>query len=325
MGHSSPRTQPLASLLLAIVVAGGLAGGGTPVLAAQAAFDAQAMQAELERSGLSPADQLQRMRGQADAFYAKGDYANAARALQWEVQGAERAGKPPAEDRLLLLKDCYAHLNDGNALAWSLEKLVTWYPKKTYWGELLDRTQDRPDFGQPLALDVNRLRFLTGTLHGPAGYVNLASQAQQAGYPAEALRVLDRGFADGVLGTGPDAAHQRELRAQIAGQAAQQASLLAQPAAERDALASKDGEDLVRLGFAYVTQGQPEKGLALMEQGLRKPLLDKRPQYARLRLGIAALQAGQRAKALSAFANVGGRHGAADLARLWGLYTRNLG
>src|SRR4051812_34042931 len=80
----------------------------------------------------------------ADTLYRKGDFTNAARELQWEVQGAERAGKAPGEGRLLLLKDCYAHLNDSNALAWSLEKLVTWYPKRAYWGELLDRTQDRP-------------------------------------------------------------------------------------------------------------------------------------------------------------------------------------
>ena len=300
-----PRLLPLAAMVFVTLAgAAGEPAGRTP---ASAPADA--------RSG-------DRTRV-ADTFYRKGDFAKAARELQWEVQGAERAGKAPGEDRLLLLKDCYAHLNDGNALAWSLEKLVTWYPKRAYWGELLDRTQDRPDFGQPLALDVNRLRFLTGSLHGAADYVTLATQARQAGFPAEALRVLDRGLAERILGTGPEAAQHRELRRQLATEAAQQAALLAQPAAERAALQSKDGDELVRLGFAFVTQGQAPKGLALIEQGLQRPMLDKRPQYARLHLGIACVQAGQRAQAIAVFANVGGRHGAADLARLWGIHVRN--
>src|SRR5213076_2487839 len=93
-----------------------------------------------------------------------GDFANAARELQWEIQAAERSGRAPGEDRLLLLQNCYAKLNDANAYAWVLEKLVTWYPKKEYWSDLLDRTLKRPDFGQPLALDVNRLRVASGAM-----------------------------------------------------------------------------------------------------------------------------------------------------------------
>jgi hypothetical protein len=326
-------------------------------IAAPAPFDERAAEAALERGNLAPAAQLPLLRSLAEsalqrkdperaiawaqrymraggaeadvrpllvqAYYGKGDYANAARELQFELQAAERAGRAPGEDRLLLLKDCYAHLNDANALAWSLEKLATWYPRREYWSELLDRLQARPDFGQPLAMDVNRLRFLTGALAGAPAYLTLATQLQQAEYPAEALRVLDRGFATGVLGTGPDAARQRDLRKQVAEQAAQQQKLLAQPGAERAALASPDGNALLRLGHQYVTQGQPAKGLPLMERGVRKPVADQRPQYARLHLGISYLMAGQRAKAMEVFANVGGRHGAADLARVWGVYARN--
>ncbi|MFL6662151.1 MAG: hypothetical protein ACJ8G7_08215, partial [Rhizobacter sp.] len=90
----------------------------------------------------------------AQAYFRKGDYENAARELQWQVQAAERAGRAPGEDLLLLLQKCYLQLNDGNATAWVLEKLVTYYPTQTYWADLLDRSQKRPDFGAPLALDV---------------------------------------------------------------------------------------------------------------------------------------------------------------------------
>ena len=60
-----------------------------------------------------------------------------------------------------------------------------------------------------------------------------------------------------------------------------------------------------------------------MEQGIRKGGLANRPQDAKLRLGIAYLMAGQKAKAIEAFNTVGGRHGAADLGRIWAIYARN--
>jgi TolA-binding protein len=259
----------------------------------------------------------------AQAYYQTGDYANAARELQWEIQAADRAGRPPGEDRLLLLQSCYARLNDANAYAWGLEKLVTYYPKREYWADLLDRTQKRPDFGERLALDVNRLRLLTGTLGGAAEYLAMAAQAQQAGFPAEAKRVLDQGFAKGVLGAGPEAQRHRQLQRQIAEEAQAQQRRIDQPELELAAAQAKDGIELFNLGFAHATMGSYARGVPLMEQGIRKGGLASRPQDAKLRLGQAYLMAGQKAKAIETFNTVGGRHGAADLARIWAIYARN--
>jgi tetratricopeptide (TPR) repeat protein len=262
----------------------------------------------------------------AEAYFRSGDYANAARELQWEMLAAERAGKPPGEDRLRLLQTCYTHLNDGNAVAWSLEKLVTYYPKREYWAELLDRTQVRPDFGEALAMDVNRLRLHTGVLPGAVGYLRLASQAQQAGFPAEAKAVLEQGIARGVLGTGPDAASHRQLFQKATQQAIQQQRYLAQPEPEAAAERSREGLELVELGYAHVTHGNFDKGLELMERGLRKGgTFSGKPQYARLHLGIAYFLAGQKEKAIGVFKAVGGKHGAADMGRIWAIHVRNSG
>jgi tetratricopeptide (TPR) repeat protein len=261
----------------------------------------------------------------AQAYFHKGDYENAAREFQWQVQAAERAGRAPGEDLLLMLQKCYAQLNDANATAWGLEKLVTYYPTPAYWADLLDRTQKRPDFGAPLALDVNRLRLLTGALPGAAGYLQLATQAADAGFPAEAARVMDRGFEKGVLGSGPDAARQRQWREQLRQQASAQRQRIVQPDVLAAAERASDGIELVNLGFANVTQGRHDVGLAQMEQGIRKGGgLANRPQYARLHLAIAYLMAGQTTRAIEALKGVGGRHGAADLARIWGLYAAHL-
>jgi Flp pilus assembly protein TadD len=62
--------------------------------------------------------------------------------------------------------------------------------------------------------------------------------------------------------------------------------------------------------------GQAAKGLAMIEQGIAKGGL-KRPDDAKLRLGMAQLRAGNKARALQTLRGVGGKDGTADIARLW--------
>jgi len=64
-----------------------------------------------------------------------------------------------------------------------------------------------------------------------------------------------------------------------------------------------------------------EKGLALIEQGIKKGGL-KRPEDAKLRLGEAQLYAGQKAKGVQTLKTVQGSDGTADIARLWILNAR---
>ena len=256
---------------------------------------------------------------QAQSHFQLGDYANAARELQLVVQAEERSGQTPPEAQLVLLQKSYQMLGDNNAIVWAQEKLVSYYPSKSHWAELLDRVQRRPDFGDRLALDVLRLRFLTGTLRGADDYAQMATLSLQAALPAEAKRVVEQGFANGVL----DAARHEKLREQVQRQAAELQQTLSRPDAEAAATAARDGIWLVNLGFANVMQGDYAKGLALMEQGMRKGGLAERPQDSKLRLGVAYLLAGQRARAIETFRNVGGTHGAADLGRIWAIYARN--
>ena len=82
--------------------------------------------------------------------------------------------------------------------------------------------------------------------------------------------------------------------------------------------AAKDGNGLVKWGYAYVTLGQPDKGVELIEKGIAKGGL-KRPEDAKLRLAQAQLAAGKKAKAQQTFHSVQGDDGAADIARLHGI------
>jgi tetratricopeptide (TPR) repeat protein len=143
--------------------------------------------------------------------------------------------------------------------------------------------------------------------------------ALEAGFPAEAKKIADQGFAAGALGSGSEADRQRKLRDTAAKQVAEDEKALTQ--STRDAAAAKDGVALVNVGFALVNAGQFDKGIALMEQGIQKGGL-KRPDDARLHLGIAYLLAGRKANAVAAFKAVQGADGSADLARLWAIHAQ---
>jgi tetratricopeptide (TPR) repeat protein len=131
---------------------------------------------------------------------------------------------------------------------------------------------------------------------------------------SETKKVLDEGFAAGALGKGPEAERHKRLLA-LAEQRAKEAPE-ALKAAEAEAAAAKDGSALVRVGLALSAMGQHDKAIALIEQGIAKGGL-KRPDDAKLHLGIALLRAGQKGRAAQVLKTVGGTDGTADLARLW--------
>ena len=253
------------------------------------------------------------------SYYLGGDCNGVSRSLQGVLQADESAGRAPPEEQLQMLAGCYQRTKDNNGYSLALEKLVTYYPKKDYWVDLLSRVQRKSNFSDRLALDVYRLKLATGLMSGPGDYMEAAQMALGDDYTAEAKKIVDQGFASKVLGTGGDVERQKRLADLAAKRFAEGRNNLAKDVA--DASAERDGNNLVTLGYNAVGYGQTAKGIALMEQGIRKGAL-RRPNDAKLHLGIAYLQAGQKAKAVQIFKTVGGTDGAADLARLWSLMAR---
>jgi tetratricopeptide (TPR) repeat protein len=249
------------------------------------------------------------------SLYLAGDLAAAGREALADVQAAERAGQTPPEDKLQLLANI-AGRNGGDKAAYyaALERLVTHYPKREYWADLLRRIESKPGFSSRLSLEVYRLRAATKTLDSAADYMEYGQLALQQRQAAEAKKVLDEGFANGKLGKGDDAERQKRLLALATQRAASAAEDLA--AAEVEAKDDKSGDPLVRIGLAYTGLGQHDKGIALIQAGIKKGGL-RQPQDANLHLGIAQIRAGQKQKAAQTLKAVGGTDGTADLARLW--------
>ena len=251
--------------------------------------------------------------------YLSGDFAGAAKELMVEVQGAERSGAAPAEDRLKLLLNAASKQGDNNAYVYAMEKLVTYYPKKEYWVDLLNRMQRKSGFSDRLSLDTYRLSLATGSMTAPADFMEMAQLALQADLASEGKQVLDKGFANGALATGPQADRAKRLRVLVDKKLAEDTASRAED--EKQALAAKGGDALVGLGLSQIYSGQPAKGVQLIQQGIAKGSL-KRAEDAKLHLGIGQLVAGDKAKAQATFKTVQGADGTADLARLWALYAK---
>ncbi len=251
------------------------------------------------------------------ALYLGNNFAAAGRELLSHIQAEEQAGRTPAEDQLQLLANVYFKQRDTGGYASVLEKLVAYYPKKDYWLDVIESVKARPGFSERLSLDLARLKLATGTMRTANEYVEAAQLSIQAGLPVEAKKIIDQGYAAGVLGTGPESDRHRRLKDMAAKSMTEDKATLGQDDAKL--AAASDGPALLSTGLDYVLNGNARKGLEMMELGMRKGGL-KRPDDARLQLGYAYQVAGQNQKAIQVFKSVHGTDGAASLARLWVLH-----
>lgn len=254
------------------------------------------------------------------ALYLSNEFADAAKEIQADLQSVDKTGQAPVEERLLqLLASCYLKLNDAQNYIHAMERMVALYPKKDYWVDLIQRIEKKQGFAERLSLDVYRIKYATGTFGTVNDYMEMTQLAIQGGFPGEAKKVVDQGFAKGILGNGVEAERHKRLRDMAVKNATEDQKTLAQ--ADAAATVAKEGGALVNTGFNYVILGQFDKGLAMMEQGVRKGGL-KRPEDATLHLGVAYLWAGQKDKARQVLKSVQGTDGAADLARLWVIHSK---
>jgi lipopolysaccharide biosynthesis regulator YciM len=247
------------------------------------------------------------------ARFASGDKAGAAAETARQIAAVEKSGRAASEESYQLMANVASGNTDKTEYIAALEKLVTHYPKRDYWADLLNRLPGKKGFNSRLGVDISRLRLALGLLKTKDDYMELAQLVLRQGQGAEAKKIVAAGFAAGMLGTGPDAERHNRLRALADKTAADNIAGVA--AAEAEAVKAKDGYALSNIGYNLVQAGQTAKGLEMMERGLKMD-----GQYAeqiRLHLGMAYAQAGKKQQAIQTLKAVTGNDGAADLARYW--------
>jgi len=253
-----------------------------------------------------------------NSYYLNGDYAQTVTELKTLMDSDEKAGRATTEQHLQILLSCAVKQKDAAGQSAALEKLLIAYPKKEYWDQAISHLVHKASFAERLDLDLLRLRFALGDFKRDSDYMDMGQLALEAGYAVEAKKVIDQGFAAGVLGKGADAERQKRLQTLVNKEAAVDQKMIG--AGDVDAEKAKTGDGLVNTGFNYVLNGKFEKGLSLMEQGIKKGGL-RHPEDSKLHYGVALLMAGQKEHAAQVLRTVQGSDGTSDIAHLWAVHA----
>jgi len=250
------------------------------------------------------------------SYYLSNDFAATKAELMPLIAASETAGTPPSQEDLRLLASAAIKMKDDATYLVALEKLAAYYPTDEIRADLLNRGVSRKAGFDPQTNMINVYRAESFALKamGADEYVDLAELSLAAGFPTEAKKAMDAGYAANVLGTGGNAAKHKALRDKATRGAADDAKNIA--AGEASANKAKSGAGLVNLGWAYATMDQYDKGIGLIQQGIAKGGL-KAPEEAKLRLGMAQARGGKKAEAIATFQTIKGGGGAGDLAKFW--------
>lgn len=239
-------------------------------------------------------------------YYSMGNYAQAESELK--QMGTLN------EDQLGLLANIYLKKGDKAGYVNTIEKLAASYPKASTWTDLLNRVTASPGFSNRLTVDVYRLKLANNLLKKPSELVEMAQLLIQAKAPAEAIKVIDKGYKAGILGVGPEAGRHQRLKDLAEKTLADSNKSLAVD--EAALVKAKDNDGLLAMGYGLVQAGQADKGLAMMTAAIKAGGL-RNPEDAKLRLGEAYAAAGKKQQAISTLKTVGGKDGTAELARYW--------
>jgi tetratricopeptide (TPR) repeat protein len=244
------------------------------------------------------------------------DMPNAKKETDAIIADEQKAGRIPTEDMFKMLGRIAQKQKDPAGYLVALENLVTYYPTKNYWADWVARVTISANMTDRYMQDVFRLQMALGENLTAPQYVFLARNTLSQGFPIDAKQILDHGFAAGVLGT---EAEHKTLRDRLNKEAADDIKNMLRTSTE--AANGKEGPGLFNSGLNFVISGDKQKGIALMEEGIKRPGI-KRPDDAKLRLGVAYATTGNREKAVSTLASLTGPDGLTEVAKLWTAFAK---
>ena len=254
----------------------------------------------------------------AQAYYIQDDYPNALKHAQAAIDAARAKGEPVKEPWLQIKLGAQNDMDDEAGVAATLTELVQDFPNRKYWEQLLGVSQQVTETDDRVTLNLYRLMLELDALRRDSDYVEMAHLAIEMGVPGDAVKVLEKGFANKILEE-EDVARRRTLLKEA--QSAAQTDQKSLAALDSEARAAKTGEADVGLGTAYLSYDQYDKAAEALRRGLQKGGV-KRPDEAQLSLGAALLKLNQQEEALKAFETVPDTSKYARVANLWELYAK---
>ena len=245
----------------------------------------------------------------AQGYYQLQDFDNALRNIEIAIADYDSKGRIPKEQWYNLARFLYTEKNNIPAAVNVLEKLITFYPKKQYWVQLSFMYSEQNDEKKQLgAMDT---AYVQDLLEKDGEYRNMASLFLNAEVPWKAATVLQEGFEEDIV---EDNSKNWELLAGSLRQAQEVKAAI--PAMEKAAEKSDNGDLYARLGGIYLDAERYGEAITAIERGLQRGGV-KRPDQARLALGMAHFNLDQYDQARQAFRAAGRDERSAQYARQW--------
>lgn len=254
----------------------------------------------------------------AQSQYLQKNYKATTEGVQATLRAARASGKPVQEGWLRLQMSAEHEQGNDAGTAAALEQIIAINPKEEDWKALIqyaEKGMRNQGNSTKNALDMYFVKMQVGTLSTANEYSDFAQLALQDGLPGAAKKVVDKGFAAGVMGTGATKDREVRLQTMATNQAAADEKTLA--AGEAEARKAKSGDPLVKAGEAYWSYGQYDKAAELIQEAITKGVTSA--DDAKLRLGIVYLSAGKKPQAADAFKGINANSVPGQLSRLWTL------
>jgi len=245
----------------------------------------------------------------SQGYYQTRDYDKALFNVEKAIQMYKDKDKLPKEQWYNLARFLYFEKDDVNKTVDVLEELLKYYPKKQYWVQISHMYgEQKKEKAQLAAMET---AYVQGMLDKGTEQVTMAYLYLNADVPYKAAKVMDKGLKN-------ESVEGKSKNWEIAGNAWRQAQEIdkAIPAMEEAASRSDKGELYARLGNVYLDGDHFKKAITAINKGLSRGGV-KRPDTARLVLGMAYFNDKQYAKAREAFQAAGRDERSAKYASQW--------
>lgn len=266
----------------------------------------------LQDGGANPAVHMAMLQ----SLTSSGQHAEIVRVMLAKIRQDAASQQKTSEPELRTLAFSYRQLKDDAGYLNTLKQLLSNYPSKAYWAEVIGRMSQQAGLNARLELDLYRLLEKTDNMEDAAEYIEMAALAMKAGLPSEAVRVITKGFSVGILGKGAEAAAQTKLLADAQKKAQEDNALFAQ--SEKSA---QDGASWAAVADVYFSRQDWTAAHAAYTKAIELGGL-RREHEVRLHDGISLVQAGQKVAARQQLARVSGDVTAVELAALWTILSR---
>lgn len=245
----------------------------------------------------------------AQGYYQVKDYDKALVNVDKAIAMSKAADKVPKEQWYNLARFLYFEKNDVNNTVAVLEELLKYYPKKEYWVQISHMYGEQNKTSQQLA--AMETAYVQSMLDKDNEQVTMAYLYLNADVPYKAAKVMDKGLSNNTI-------DGKSKNWELTGNAWRQAQELdkAIPAMEEAAAKSDTGELYARLGNIYLDNDEFSKAATAINKGLSRGGI-KRPDTARLVLGMAYFNLDQYDKAREAFTSASKDERSAAYAKQW--------